>query len=78
VLQRGEERRFFPGRDFYPQDTREFSAQPAHPALEPVAAVIGHNAGHGLDQPGAVRADNGHYQGNLHGQSQKAESETGT
>ncbi len=48
------------------QDAGEFAAEPAHAAFEPVAAVAGHGARDGFDQPGAVRADEGHHQGNLH------------
>ena len=50
-----------------PQDACELSAQAAHPAFQPVAAVLGHQAGHGFDQARAVLANHCHYEGDMHG-----------
>ena len=65
-LERSQQRRFVLRRNFNPQNAGEFAAEPAHAAFEPVAAVAGHGARDGFNQPGAVRADEGHHQRNLH------------
>jgi len=52
--------------DLHAQDAGELPAETAHAAFQPVAAMVGHGARHRLDQPGAVGADDGHHQGNLH------------
>ena len=53
-------------RHFGAQDAGELAAEVAHAAFEPVAAVAGHDARDGFDQPGSVRADEGHHQRDLH------------
>jgi hypothetical protein len=66
-LERFEEAGFLRRVDLHAQDAGEFTAEAAHAAFQPVAAVIGHNPRNGFHETGAVRPDDGHHQGSLHG-----------
>ena len=45
-----EELRFLVGWHFGAEETRKLSAQAGHPALEPVATVLGNRGGHSIHQ----------------------------
>ena len=47
-------------------ETGELTAEMAHPAFEPIAALIGDGASEGIDEAGAVRANNGHNESREH------------
>ena len=66
ILKRGEQGLAFFGGQFDAQNAGKLAAEPAHAAFQPVAAMIGHDARNGFHEAGAVRADDGHHQGNLH------------
>jgi hypothetical protein len=51
------------------QNPGELAAQAAHPALQPVAAVLGYKLGNRFHKAGAVLANDGHNERNLHAQS---------
>ena len=55
----------FPG-DFDAQDAGELAAEPAHPAFEPVAAVVGDARRDQLHQTGAVRPNHRHDESSKH------------
>jgi hypothetical protein len=46
--------------DFDAQNARELATEPAHPAFEPVAAMIGDARGYHLHETGPIGADDGH------------------
>jgi hypothetical protein len=56
------------------ENAGKFATEPAHAAFEPVAAVIGYEAGDGFNESGAVLAQDGHDKRNLHGRSVVAPS----
>jgi hypothetical protein len=47
----------------------ELSAQMAHPALEPVAAMVGDTGGHHFHQTGTIGPDDGHDKNREHAAS---------
>ena len=61
--QRGEQGLALFCGDFHPYDTGKLTAQAAHAAFQPVAAVVDDVCGYELDQSRAIRADHGHDKG---------------
>jgi hypothetical protein len=49
------------GIDFYSEDAGELAGEVGHTALEPVAVVLGDEAGDLLDEAWAVGAENGQH-----------------
>ena len=54
------------GRDLDPENAGELATQTAHPALQPVAAMVGHPGRHHFHQTGAIRPDHRHHKRRKH------------
>jgi hypothetical protein len=48
------------------QNTGKFSAEPAHAAFEPIAAIVSDNARDRFNQTRPIPSDQGHHEWNLH------------